>query len=87
MSVVERENERKRRGDGAARESCVSFASLHPVGLKMRPNLRKLKRQLFNLEHVKVLKKEGYILWAKHAALRSQRHETQPVNAKCSSLS
>jgi len=54
MSVVERVRT-ERVGGGA----CVSFPSLHPVGLKMRPKLRKLKRQIFNLEHVKVLKKGG----------------------------
>ena len=52
MSVVER----VRTEQGKA---CVSPPPPHPVGLKMRPKLRKLKRQIFNLEHVKVLKKGG----------------------------
>jgi hypothetical protein len=52
MSVVERV--RKEQG-----KACVSSPPPHPVGLKMRPKLRKLKRQIFNLEHVKVLKKGG----------------------------
>lgn len=52
MSVVERVTVEQGK-------ACVFFPPPHPVGLGMRPKLRKLKRQIFNLEHVKVLKKGG----------------------------
>jgi hypothetical protein len=52
MSVVERVREE-------LGKACLFFPPSLPVGLKMRPKLRKLKRQIFNLEHVKVLKKRG----------------------------